>query len=269
MALINFKLKPPEEIPPFGLESNTSLHWFGLTDGDCWLTLRDKTLYEYSDAKMQQWSRRPTRYSDDYIVQLLEDLTELFPILAESVPVPLYDIAKTYSSLNGLKEKIRAWVDTWPEEESADTEANDQQDDLLTEWIHARTLYSRHLKGGPHLSFFRHEDKITLVWKADQVDDNQIPYWTAGNGQLEMDYTDFIDQVEDFGNRFFPAMAAQVAIAVDRDWGTIALDKIRLVQEQQERKADFDRQVALLKGNPGANTDWNPIIGAVQNLMRS
>ena len=164
MPLINFKLKPPEKTDLFGREPDTSTHWFGLTDGDYWLTLQDTTLYEYSDAKMQQWSGMPTRHTDYYIVRLIEDLTELFPVLAESVPRPLYDIAKSYSSLNGLQEKIRAWVDTWPEEESADTEANDQQYDLLTGWIYARTLRSGHLKGGPRLSFFRHEDKITLVW---------------------------------------------------------------------------------------------------------
>lgn len=254
MPLINFQLKPPEEIAPFGREPNTSLHWFGLTDGDYWLTLQGIRLYEYSDAKMQQWSGRPTRYSDYYIVRLIEDLTELFPVIAESVPRPLYDIAKTYSSFNSFQEKILAWMDTWPEEESAETEANDQQYDLLTGWIFARTLFSRHLKGGPRISCFRHEDKIALVWKADQMDDNQIPYWTACNGQFEMDYTDFIDQVEDFGSRFFPAMAAQVALAVERDWGTITLDKTRLVQEQQERKAEFDRQVAILKQGTSIKT---------------
>ena len=57
-------------------------------------------------------------------------------------------------------------------------------------------------------------------------------------------------------------------LAVDRDWGAVALDKIRPVQEQQERKTDFNRQVALLKGNPPSNTDWEAILGAIQNLMQ-
>jgi flavodoxin len=266
MPLINFKVKSPENIVPFGREPNTSMHWFGLTDGDYWLKLRDKTLYEYSDAKMQLWNGRPTRYSGYYIVRLIEDLTDLFPVIAESVPASLYDIAKTYSSLNDLQEKNYAWIDTWPDEETADSAANDQQHDLLTRWVYTRTLYSSHLKGGPHLSFFRHEDKISLVWKADQVDDNEIPYWTAGNGQLEMDYHDFIYQVEDFGNRFFPAMAAQIALAVDRDWGSTKLDKARLVQEQQERKADFERQLAILKQGTSIKTDWDPIKALVKDI---
>jgi flavodoxin len=268
MPLLNFKLKPLEEMDPFGREPNLNMHWFGLTDGDYWLTLGQTTLYEYSNEMMHLWTGRPTRYADYFVVRLIEDLTELFPAIAAPIPPSLYEVASTYDSLHGFEKKVQQWLEQWPDEPTPESQRNDEQYDLLTSWIKTRTLRSSHLKGGPHLSLFRQEKKIALVWKADAVEEGNLRYWTAGNGEMEMDYDTFVAEVEDFRNRFFTAMAAQVQLAIDRDWGAIQLDKMRLVAEQQERKADFDRSLSLLKREPASAGNWKETERLVYDWMK-
>jgi hypothetical protein len=265
MPLINFELKPPASIAPFGVAPNTSLHWFGLTDGDLCLTLGPATLYEYTEEIMHQWEGRPTRNSDYYLARFLEDFTELFSAIAESVPASLYSVVKEYASLQSLQEGIDRWQDAWFESSDPVAEAaHDAQYDLLTAWIYARSLFAGHLKGGPRLSVFRHDETIAFVWKADHRSEDQLPYWTAGNGAIEMPYATFVEQVEDFGHRFFPAMARQVEIAVRMAWSEVRLDIQRLVKEQEERKAAFDEQLAILKRISNGDTDWP----AIERLTR-
>jgi Family of unknown function (DUF5984) len=174
------------------------------------------------------------------VARFLEDFTALFPAIAAPIPASLFELVKSYDALHHFKQKISTWMEGWPEEEAPASAANEQAYDLLNSWISARTIYSSHLKGGPHLSFFRHDTKIALVWKADALHKSNLRYWTAGNGEIEIDFDAFVAAVEDFGHRFFTAMANQVQLAVDRDWGAVHLDKKRLVLEHQERKANFD-----------------------------
>jgi hypothetical protein len=123
------------------------------------------------------------------------------------------------------------------------------------------------LQGGPKISFFRHSNKISLVWKADHLGEFQSPLWTAGNGELEMEYEDFIYQIEDFGNRFFDAVESQLALGIARDWGHTVIDKVRVIEEQKERKMNINKQVALLKGNPGLKTNWRQIETLLEEMQ--
>ena len=65
-----------------------------------------------------------------------------------------------------------------------------------------------------------------------------------------MTFAEFVEQVADFGNRFFSAMDEQVQTAVSKNWGNIQLGKTPLIGEQQERKAQFNQDLTRLKKKP-------------------
>ena len=75
---INFSLKPPEKIVPFG-KNRDHISWFGLTDGELWIEVGERTIYEYSDAAVREWGG--VRYNDYYLSRFLEDFSEIFGAL--------------------------------------------------------------------------------------------------------------------------------------------------------------------------------------------
>jgi uncharacterized protein GlcG (DUF336 family) len=77
-----------------------------------------------------------------------------------------------------------------------------------------------------------------------------------------------VSEMEEFGERFFSAMQHQVEIAVDKDWGAVELNKSRLVEEQQERKAEFAESVSLLTNKPRKSTNWD-LVGSLIKEMNS
>ncbi len=150
---------------------------------------------------------------------------------------------------------------------SEDPSVDMENYDKTIEWIYSRTLTAGHLTFGPGISFFRNGNNISIVWKADYLIENNIPVWKAQNGQLEMDYKTFINEMEDFGSRFFDAMDTQIQIAVEKDWGTTRINKERLIQEQQERKAEFRKSLAVLKSEPTKQTDWDLINSLITKMF--
>lgn len=261
MALINFTLKHPDNIIPWGDSPDTSMHWFGLTDGEYWLDVNKATLYEYTKEVLK--GDNDGRYVDYQIVRLIEDFTGIFESIAEPVPDACYSIARNHYYLYRFYGAVQQYLDSLPEDASKDYDRYDK----AIEWIYNRTLTASHLTGEPGISFFRNGHKMAIVWKADYVTENNIPVWTAQNGEIEMVYGVFIKEVEDFGERFFSAMDRQVRIAVEKDWGSTNINKERLVQEQEERRVAFQRKVAVLKGEPGRGTDWELVNTLVTEMF--
>lgn len=106
---------------------------------------------------------------------------------------------------------------------------------------------------------FRFADKIKLLWESSYQLENGESIWTAPVGILEMPYKEFVSSIKAFYNSFFAAMDKQVENAVAKNWGNVALDKERLVEENKERRLDFLDSIQLLN-QPGGNTDWNKIV---------
>lgn len=267
MALINFKLRHPDNIIPWGDSPDTNMHWFGLTDGEYWLDVNKATLYEYTNEVLTGSHANDSHYVDYQIVRLLEDLTSLFESIAEPVPDAFYTIAQSNSYLYRFYETTQNWWENLSKDPSIDVDTYYDRYDKTIEWIYSRTLTAEHLTSGPGISFFRNRNKISIVWKADHLTENNIPVWTAQNGEVEMEYETFLHEIEDFGNRFFSAMDTQVQIAVEKNRGTTQLNKERLVQEQQERKAEFQRRLSVLKGEPTKHTDWDLINSLITKMF--
>lgn len=259
MALINFKLKHPDNIIPWGDAPDTTMHWFGLTEGEYWLDLDKATFYEYTD--LVSTGNNETRYVEYPVIRLIEDWTSIFESVAEPVPDAFYAIARSHDYLYRFYSAAQQWFENLPEDADLD------RYEKAIEWIYSRTLLASHLTAGPGISFFRNRNNMAIVWQADHTIENNTPVWTAQNGEVEIGYEAFIKEMEDFGNRFFAAMDTQVQIAVEKDWGTTQIDKERLVQEQQERRDAFQKNLAVLKGERNKQTDWDAINAIITEMF--
>jgi hypothetical protein len=254
--VINFKLRELDKIAPWGQEHELSLHWFGLTDGELWLTFGNEKIYEYSKEAMDYWGNKSTPYNDYQLSRFIEDFTGLFDKIRETIPEELYDLTK---DLKKFQSDTKKWLDIYDTEEDNYRDFYFNEYDKLISWTHQRSFDSAHLIGGPHLTFFRRKDKVRIVWDTEHTLENGISLWTARNGFFEMDYSDFIGKIKAFGHSFFAEMGKHVELAVVRDWGQVKVDKQRLVKEHKERKDDFYSSLALLEQETEDKTNWAEI----------
>jgi hypothetical protein len=266
MALINFKLKHPDNIIPWGDAPDTSMHWYGLTDGEYWLDVNKATIYEYTSEVLAGSHANDSHYVDYQIARLLEDWTSIFDAIAEPVPDAFYAIARENNYLYRFYGAVQNWLENLPDTASTNTETYEHYDPAI-EWIYSRTLTASHLTNDPAISFFRNNNNISIVWKADHLTEQNIPVWTAQNGELKIAYSTFIHEIEDFGNRFFNAMDTQVQIAIAKDWGTTQINKDALMREQQQRKGGFQQSLSVLKGEPAKHTDWDLINALITKMF--
>jgi len=254
--VINFKLKDLEKIIPVGQEPDLRLSWFWLTDGDLWLTFDDQTIYEYSKEAIEYFGDKPTPYGDYYIVRFLEDFTVLFEKISESILNKFYSLTKNIKQFNNDTQR---WLDLYDTDEDEYSDFYFEEYDRLISWTYDRTFDSGHLIGGPHLSFFRCNDKIRIVWDTEHTLENEINLWTAKDGSYEMNFSDFVNKIKMFGQKFFKEMNTQIELTLAKEWGNIKVDKTRLVEEHKERKLEFDKNLSFLEQSVNGETNWTEI----------
>lgn len=250
---INFELKELEQVLLWGEEPNRSIHWFGLTDGLLWIDVGGQTIYEYSE-EAQKYFNHFIRYNDYQISRFLEDFSYLCRYVGESIPQKLYD------NIEDFDNKARHW---WKMHE-------DEPDEVFDAWLETdysrlnfhfqRILDSGHLIGGPNIGFYRCGDKIKIIWvSADHKMESGNSIWTSPSGIIEISYNEFVKEVETFFQRFYMAMDKQVENAIKKDWGSVLLDKERLIIENKERKEGFDQAISFLT-KPQNHTDWDNVM---------
>ncbi|QNR23835.1 DUF5984 family protein [Croceimicrobium hydrocarbonivorans] len=254
--MINFKLKDTKSYKPVGSSTGLSMSWYWLTEGDLWIDLGDSSLYEYSPKAQEYFGGLKSQYNEYQIIRFIEDFTALFEVISESIPNDIYRLAENSAK---FLQDAQKWLDLNDAEEDQQDDFYFEKYDKLISWINRRSLDSGHLVGGPKLSFFRNKDKIRVTWQADYKLENGIDLWTAGEGSIEFSYSEFINDVKDFGDRFFKQMQEQVDLAVEKEWNGIQIDKQRLLAEHSEREIDFWKQFKLLKGKSPSETKWELI----------
>lgn len=254
MMTINFKLKNLDEIIPVGQEPDLYLSWFWLTDGDLWLKFGDQTIYEYSAEAMQYFGDKSTPYNDYYIVRFLEDFTHCFEKISISIPEKFYILTK---NLDQFEADARRWLEMNTTDENNDFSFEEY--DKLISWTYERSFDSAHLIGGPYFFFFRHRDKIRIVWQTEFKLGNGIRLWTAENGNLEMDFNNFINEIKRFGEQFFKSMDDQIELTLAKEWVDVKVDKARLVEEHKERKLEFEKNLYVLEHGANDETNWTEI----------
>lgn len=262
--MINFKLKHIDEVQPVGTDGNLRMSWFWLTDAQLWLDLGNHTLYEYTPEAIEHFGIQKTRYSQYPLVRFLEDLTEIFGHISESIPSEIYRLT---DDVNGFLGDAQKWLEIY----DTDDEYSDfyfEKYDHLISWMSTRSFDSGHLIGGPDFSFFRCHDQLRIVWQTVHQLENGIELWTAKDGRVEIAYIDFIHEIKDFGERFFKKMDHQVELAIEKNWGAIQIDKEQLTREHAERKEEFNEQVSLLDHPARFNTDWDMVTELYESMQK-
>ncbi len=249
---INFQLRELDEIVPWGQEPHLSLHWFGLTDGFLWLDAGAQTIYEYNGAAREYFGSS-LHYNEYQISRFLEDFFGVFRFVGEAVPEELYD------RLDRFDAKLEKWQERhWDEEDEVYEQFYYEEYCGLGQWRWDRTLDSGHLVGGPLIGFFRCGERLKILWESTFRLENGESIWTAPKGSFELSYDEFVSAATEFFHSFFVAMEQQVKAAAAKEWGSVSLDKQRLLEEQEERRAGFAKDLSFLT-SPGGNTDWDNV----------
>lgn len=249
---INFQLRELDKIVPWGQAPDLRLHWFGLTDGFLWLDAGAQTIYEYNEAAKEYFGSS-LRYNDYQISRFSEDFFGMFRFVGEAVPKELYD------RLDRFDTELEKWQECHSDEEDAVYEQFYFDEYCgLGQWRWDRTLDSGHLVGGPYIGFFRCGERLKILWESTFRLENGDSIWTAPKGSFELSYDEFVSAVTEFFHSFFAAMEQQVEAAVAKEWGSVSLDKQRLLKEHEERKAGFAKDLSFLV-SPRENTDWDKV----------
>ncbi|MBE6753837.1 MAG: hypothetical protein E7559_05755 [Ruminococcaceae bacterium] len=276
---INYKLKNPNEIAPWG-EETKSLSWFGLTDGLLWITAGRDTLYEYADTEQAAdfWRSLYTeqgltppdddrllypRYNDYQLARFAEDFFGILPWVAQSVPEPLY---RSIGSFQAMTDK---WLANY--EARGDEVFDSFFDNMyepLAEWYRRRTFDSGHLLGGPDIGFFRCGEKLSMVWQSGTQLPDGGSIWTSPCGVYEMDYDRFVSETAAFYHSFIRDMGDTVALVAATGLEGINIDTALLVREQQLRAETFSGIADILFDHKGSDTDWN-MVCELFDLMKS
>jgi len=254
--VINFKLKDFDKIIPVGQEPNLRLSWFWLTDGDLWLKFGNETVYKYTEEAIQHFGNKTTPYNDYYVVRFLEDFTELFEKISISIPDKFYKLTE---NINQFRIDTQKWLDIYDTNQEEYSDFYFEKYDKLVSWTYERLFDSSHLIGGPHLSFFRNNDKIRIVWDTEHILENGISLWTAKDGSFEISYSEFIENVKRFGEQFFDAMSNQIQLTLTKEWGEVKVDKVRLVEEHKERKLEFEKRLSFFEREVKDEINWEEI----------
>lgn len=259
---INFQLQEIDKIIPWGYDHDF-MSWFGLTDGLLWIDIGNNTIYEYSQAAREYW-KRDEKYNDYQLSRFLEDFSETFYLIRESIPESLYN------NIDKFTEYTHNWINQYIDEpDDLFDKFYDEEYEPLTEWFSNRIFDSGHLTGGPLIGCFRHEDRIKIYWNSDYTLDNGNSIWASPKGIVELKYEDFIIEVERFFHLFFMAMDKQVELAVLKDWGKVKLDKDRLVSENSDRKIGFRQAISMLSSQSDILTDWSRVKFLYEKMMKS
>lgn len=256
--MIHYTLDNIDDICPWGSDTDLSLHWFGLTSGRLYLTFGDSRIYEYTDDAAAYFGEGHRKYVDYPLSRFVEDFSELFRAIGESIPSQFYGLTETLPSFLSDADK---WLDVHGGD---DDEFDDFYDNLygpLTSWIRDRALEAQHLMAGPSVYFFRYGSRLRIVWQADgKIEggktESGADMWTAKDGHIEMNYSDFVTAVKDFGDQFFKSVDNQVRQAIAKDWGNVKLDKRSLAEEHQERKKQFFDSITHLETSSVESTNW-------------
>ncbi len=254
MFKINFELQRLDMIQPWGGEGHYSLHWFGITDGLLWITVGDKTIYEYNDFAREYFTDSP-KYNDYQLARFIEDFSLTFEYISEPIPRFLYDAVEKYEEMTeNYWDSVIGDTDEW------DKDTDEFFDSVyvpLTEWFGDRRFDSGHLVAGPLIGCFRCGENIKILWKSSSLENGQ-DIWTYPNGCCEMPYSKFSESVRIFFDDFFKQMDIQTRCASERDWGEITVDKEELARTSEKMKDTYLKRLENLFKTK-RKTDWKKI----------
>lgn len=266
MALFNFIMKDIKDIAPFGSqESGFSLYWFVLTDSYYWLNIGEHEILRYSDALINKYKDEfKLPYVDYYLSRLLEDFFEILPSISTPIIDDIFQNIEDYSAMDAFQKDLENWLEKWNEDDNDYDKIYEPAIKLLSD----RSLDTGYLKGGPDIWFFRNNDKLFIRWDCDNRDEDGTRFWCAERGEYILNFSEFINEINDFYNIFWDKMNKQVDIACN-NWplSNVSIDLNGLVNEHRQRKENWDSLLIKLKNDTLREyTSWNTMQEAIRIL---
>jgi len=266
MALFNFALKPIDQCAcPLDSVGRKRLAWFWLTDSWYYIDCGGVKLFE---------QRQTGCYLDYYFVRFLEDFFEILPAIAAPLPSDIFSLIDTSAKRQALFSQQADWY-------AQIDDPTDQQEsmyDNIGTLLWANKLDTGFLRYRADCRFYRLGDTMRIMYDFRDTNAYGMPPWSAGCGQYDISWRDFMGEVEDLLVRFFHDMDQQV-----QDAGELLMnddtysdetfnDRTReagrdhLVTENDQRKADFWGILNDVTHGNVTSPDWGAIRSGVDAL---
>ncbi|MBI5767508.1 MAG: hypothetical protein HZA93_06915 [Verrucomicrobia bacterium] len=264
--LFDFRLRPLDEITPWGEPPDLSLSWFGLTDGLYRLEVGDEHLFSYTDEISASWAAKHPGFSGAYVdyqvVRLWEDVCSILPDVLSPIP-PAF--AAFFSGKNPTILAQLVTAEKWWRglDDSEREETNEDTYRAAITWAASRRLDSLYLKGGPRIWMSTFVDTFTITWDNSDIKIDETEVWSARRGSYSMPRSKFLEEVRSFNSRLLAQMHERVQ-QVCADWRRpeIRIDFEQLRREQIERAETLPRALATAP----TSIDWESVQAAIQRV---
>ncbi len=193
MPLFNFRLKPTEQIAPWGEQPNQNLHWFALTEGEFYIEVGDERLFSYTQQVMKYWEM-DEKYVDYQIASLARSILSIYG--AATQPLSKF-----------FTDRFSVW------QKFADIIADSKDDDYSYEafrWFGERSVDTGYFVECPQIAFYRIGGSINIVWDNRSRLIDGVPVWAAVFGVYTISVDDFRRECRDFCGRFLSDMEERI-----------------------------------------------------------
>lgn len=266
--IFEFELNPIEEIHPWGESPNLSLSWFGFTDGKYRIKVGKEFLLNYSEEYTEYCKKKYPDYSfnttfvEYQVVRLWEDILEMLPSILEPIPIEIqYFFTSGYEEYLNLQNNFLDWqkVEILNGVKESDTLAFSE---LAIYWIDDRRLDNQYLTNSARIWIWSDEKDVIFSWDNREIKVEDIPVWTAVQGNYRISKEDFINEVQKFDSSLISQMNGRVE-TICHNWNKpeIKVDFEYLKSEQKNRATWLEATLKNIR-----KTDWNEVISAIKTI---
>ncbi|MBL9202667.1 MAG: hypothetical protein JNL39_19295 [Opitutaceae bacterium] len=264
--LFDFKLRPLEDIAPWGTPPDLSLSWFGLTDGYYRVQVGGEHLFNYTDQISKHWATNDPTFSGAYVdyqvVRLWEDVCAILPDVMQPIPT---DFLRLVSGRNPTIRQVVQTVGTWWQSLADDEMEGENEDTYYAAitWASSRNLDALYLRGGPRIWIFSHDDTVTITWDNRGIEIDGIEVWSARCGSYSMSRSKFLEEIRSFDRRLLTQMQERVD-QVCADWKR---PEIRIAFEQLRREhLERGQTLPLALRKSPTPVDWTQVQAALKKV---
>ncbi|MDP8033949.1 DUF5984 family protein [Pasteurella atlantica] len=251
---IYFRLKSIEEIKQdLSYLDNYTVSWLDLTDGDLWIEINEKRLFIYSQNIMEHW-KTDDKFVDYQLDTFTVYFSNLFEFICKSLSKKLYDLFNNLEDVVKFNNVLNEYFAIYEDENEERYNAFIPYYHKISNLCYGRMLSEYPPTGSPCLYFFRHKDKIKVIWDCEIKNEIGIPLWEADSGIYEMPYIDFVEEVKRFFDKFIKAMEVQIENALKTDWGHLKINK-DLAKRYPDIKQAYLNDLAFLDKNIEENNE--------------
>ncbi|GAA6139686.1 hypothetical protein NBRC116583_34330 [Arenicella sp. 4NH20-0111] len=270
MALFEFKLKPLEEIIPWGEENNLYLSWFGLTDSNYYMNVGKEKLFEYSTELLRYWSKDNSNdeihvspYFDYQVSRLHEDLLAILPNVLQEIPKALFDCIATVEKQKNWEYSLASFADSYENEDPVEEMDFFDAYTQATDWFQCRKLAG--IGGGPDILIFRFDEQVVIRWDNSDYSQDGIGTWSASSGEFLLPVEKFVEEVHSFHDKLMKGMEDRVSLIASNDaLSNISIDKQELAREQEERSHALNEAIV----EKAAVQSWDEVLTAYESLQK-